>query len=410
MGARPEDDTNEKQMKRRVAKKDLHVCMLAYTYYDTDNRVRRYAEALAARGTLVDSFVLRSPGQPRFEIVRGVHVHRIQTRIMNEKSKWFYFLKILTFFLNSVVVLTVNHIRRPYHLVHVHSIPDFLVFATVFLKLFGVKDILDIHDLVPEFFVSKFNREPSGVLYQTLAYIEKLSCKYANYVIIANDLWLKTLRNRCNIGEKSVVFLNYPDPTLFYKRPKGPSDVSFRILFPGTLSHHQGVDIAIRALARIKDELPKCRLDVYGNGTERRALHELTRKLSLENRVGFMDFVQLEQIAEIMAGTDLAVVPKRKDSFGNEAFSTKILEFMALGVPVIASDTYIDRYYFDDSSILFFESGNDEDLARAILRCARDKELREKMAAEGLRVAEKMNWNNHKNRYFALVDDLTGAD
>jgi glycosyltransferase involved in cell wall biosynthesis len=71
----------------------------------------------------------------------------------------------------------------------------------------------------------------------------------------------------------------------------------------------------------------------------------------------------------------LGVVPKRADSFGNEAYSTKIMEFMSLGVPVIVSETKIDRYYFDDSVVRFFQSGNSDALADAMLEVMRGPAL-----------------------------------
>ncbi|NJL72862.1 MAG: glycosyltransferase family 4 protein, partial [Candidatus Competibacteraceae bacterium] len=72
------------------------------------------------------------------------------------------------------------------------------------------------------------------------------------------------------------------------------------------------------------------------------------------------------RVAEIMAAADIGVVPKRANSFGNEAYSTKIMEFMAVGVPVIVSSTRVDRFYFDDSVVRFFESGNVEALTEAM--------------------------------------------
>ena len=82
-----------------------------------------------------------------------------------------------------------------------------------------------------------------------------------------------------------------------------------------------------------------------------------------------MDRVSLTRIAELMASASVGVVPKGADGFGNEAFSTKILEFMACGVPVIASRTRIDEHYFNDDFVSFVEAGNVTSLADALLRC-----------------------------------------
>jgi glycosyltransferase involved in cell wall biosynthesis len=107
-----------------------------------------------------------------------------------------------------------------------------------------------------------------------------------------------------------------------------------------------------------------------------------------------------------MAGADLAVVPKRADSFGNEAYSTKIMEFMSLGVPVIASSTRIDRFYFNDSVVRFFESGNIPDLAHAMIEMLQNPAARSAQAERAQTYAHGNNWQTREGEYLQLVDSL----
>jgi glycosyltransferase involved in cell wall biosynthesis len=107
-----------------------------------------------------------------------------------------------------------------------------------------------------------------------------------------------------------------------------------------------------------------------------------------------------------MSKADLGVVPKRADSFGNEAYSTKIMEFMSLGVPVVVANTKIDRFYFNDSVVRFFESGNPEALAAGLIEMLEDKNLRQRMIANALEYAAQNSWNVRKNDYLELVDSL----
>jgi glycosyltransferase involved in cell wall biosynthesis len=107
-----------------------------------------------------------------------------------------------------------------------------------------------------------------------------------------------------------------------------------------------------------------------------------------------------------MDGVDLGVVPKRKDSFGNEAFSTKIMEFMAKGIPVIASRTRIDEHYFNETILQFFDSGSVEDLASKIEDLMRDKERRRSLSKCALEFIADNNWDVKKAGYLALVDEL----
>ena len=207
---------------------------------------------------------------------------------------------------------------------------------------------------------------------------------------------------------KCSVFLNYPDQTVFYRRPPRKEGSRFILLYPGTLNWHQGLDVAIRALSIVKREAPGVEFHVYGEGREKANLLHLTRDLGLGDTVIFKAPLPLEEIAGVMANAAIGLVPKRRDSFGNEAFSTKILEFMSLCVPVIAANTKVDRYYFDSSMILFFESGDANDLAMRILELMKSESLRKRLVENGLKlIEEKSSWDHHKGRYFNLVDGLS---
>ncbi len=252
-------------------------------------------------------------------------------------------------------------------MIHVHSVPDFEVFAALIPKFLGAKCVLDIHDIVPELYLSKFKLGHDSLAYKMLLLMERLSTRFSDHVIAANDIWGERLQARSVGADKCSVFLNYPDQDIFAPRVRHLSENRFVFMYPGTLSWHQGLDIAIRALAAIAPNAPMARLEIYGDGTERASLETLAKHLEVSDRVSFRDFLPIREIADRMANANVGIVPKRADTFGNEAFSTKILEFMSLGVPVLAARTAIDTYYFDDNSIYFFDSGDEESLAKAML-------------------------------------------
>lgn len=384
----------------------MKACMVAYTFYEADNRVRRYAEMLVREGHQVDVIALSSKSKKALKTINGVNIYRIQRRTVNEKRKIDYFFKVFFFLVNSFVFLSARHLTERYDLVHVHSIPDFEVFAALIPKLTGAKIILDIHDLVPEFYSSKFNSSNKSLVFDLLVFIEKLSCAFADHVIVANDIWTERVRSRSVRKEKCSAILNYPDPHIFYHRTEEKNNDKFLIIYPGTLSWHQGLDIAIRAMHLIKDTVPGAELHIYGSGPEKNALVNLTDDLAMNERVIFHDVLSLEEVATKMSGSDLGVVPKRKDSFGNEAFSTKIFEFMALGIPVICSDTVIDKYYFNDSLVKFFRSGDEKNLAELILFLANNKDVRELLVVNGLEYIRSNNWNVKKQEYLSIINNL----
>lgn len=386
----------------------MRICMVAYTFYEGDNRVRRYAEALVKRGDTVDAVVCGRPGQAVTEVVSGVTVYRIQTRNVNEKRKIDYLLKIMLFLLQSFVFLAVSIFKTPYRLIHVHSVPDFEVFAALIPKLFGARIILDIHDIVPELYAGKFSAGKMTILAHALMVVERVCCWYADHVIIANHLWEKKLVARSVSSKKCTTMLNYPDPAIFNNNLIHNPGSAFCMVYPGTLSWHQGLDIAIRAINLIREELAAFQFDIYGRGSEEQALKDLTASLGLSERIRFHGILPLDVIAGTMAMSDLGIIPKRADDFGNEAFSTKIFEFMAVGVPVLIANTKIDRFYFNDSVVLFFESGNERELADKILFMAKNKVYRTTQTAQASEFIKQYSWNVKKDEYFAIVDRLTG--
>ena len=382
----------------------MRACMVGYTFYENDNRVMRYAEALVARGDVVDVIALRKPGQPRVGEYRGVHVLRIQKRTTDERQgKLAYLTRMVRFLLRSFWCLAWRQVRFGYGLVHVHSPPDFEVFAALVPRILGAKVVLDIHDVVPEFYCSKFGVSKSSGIFRALMTAERLSIAFSYHAIVANDIWRARLLSRSAAPQKCTTVLNYPDLCIFHERPRHRHDDRFIVMYPGTINHHQGIDLAVQAFSLIREEAPKAELHIYGEGPDRQLVSDLIVSLGLQDRVFLFDMVPMVQAADVMAEADLGVIPKRRDSFGDEAFSTKSLEFMALGVPILIANTTIDEYYFDSSLVAFFESENVQALAREIVRLYRCADERRRLAERGRQFIACNNWSVKKECYFRLL-------
>ncbi len=387
----------------------MRICMLAYAFYESDTRIMQYATALTKRGDVVDVIALRrDEDQLEFETINGVNVFRVQSRIVNEKTKITYAARILSFLVRATFLSAKRHRTKPYQLVHVHNVPDFLVFGALFPKLCGVPVILDIHDLLPEFYASKFKISHISLLYRVLVMVERWSAAFANHVIIANHLWCDRYVSRSAPLDKCSVVRNYPDLDIFVAHPsrERPS-AKFLLTYPGSLNWHQGLDVAIRAFARIASQMPESEFHIYGEGAAKPSLIGLARELRVQDRVIFHDFLPSQEIATVMADTDLAVEPKRTTSaFGNEALSTKILEFMALGVPIVASRTKIHTYYYDDSLVEYYDGDDEVALAASILALRNDPDRRRDLARRAQDYVAENNWQVKKQEYLQLADSL----
>ncbi len=384
------------------------ICMVAYTGYEADNRVRRYAEELARRGDQVEVIALAEDDSPLGTAeIAGVTLHRIQKRAYDERHKWNYFTKLLRFLVASSLFLKRRHRETRYDLIHVHNVPDFLVFAAWYPKWNGAKVILDIHDIVPELFASKFKSGGGSTYVKLLKAIEKMSARFADHVIVSNHLWQQTLTSRSVPKEKCSVYLNNVDLALFYPHTRTRDDGKIVIIFPGSFQWHQGLDLAIEAFAELKKKVPNAEFHLYGGGTTTAELLALAARLGVGESVKYLGTASMDQMPALIANADLGIVPKRADSFGNEAYSTKIMEFMSQGVPVVASRTKIDEYYFGDGSVRFFPSGDVKEMSTAMLEVIEDKTLRERLVQRGFEHVGQHNWDSRKKEYLALVDTLT---
>ena len=385
----------------------MRICMVAYAYYEGNARMEQYTNALVERGDTVDIIALNRGGLPAFETLRGVSVYRVQDRKVRREVFFVYVLQVAMFMLRTFAFLARRHFKNPYDLIHVHSVPDFLVFSALVPKLGGVPVILDIHDILPEFFLAKFRASEDSLMFKLLVLIERASIAFSDQVIIANPIWRERLLRRSARPDKVITLWNYPNPKIFFPRKKKRSDGKFVLIYPGSLNWHQGLDIAIQAFAKVVQEVPEAEFRIYGEGPERDNLVRLARDLGVEHETLFKDALSLRGVAENMADSDLAVVPKRaKSVFGNEAASTKIMESMAVGLPVIVSRTKIDSLYHSDATVRFFDSDDPDNLAKEILCLHARPELRRQLAANALRYVAENNWDAKKGEYLAIVDRL----
>jgi len=392
------------------ARPSRQIVMLTYSFYNSDNRVRRYAETLARRGDRVRVFCLGSEEQVRngqWTTLNGVEVKHIQSRSRNETGKWSYAWRLARFFFKALANLGPKNLRGGCDLLHVHNIPDFLVFAGLRLKLRGTPIILDIHDIVPELYESKFKAAHWSPFAAGLRLIEKWSCGLADHVIIANHIWKDTLLKRSVTSEKLTALVNNVDLDLFAPQARTRTDDRIILLYPGSLNYHQGLDIAVDGMSKLVGEFPKLELHIYGNGPNLPLLQDQAKRLGLEHHVRFMPGVALEKIPAIMANADIGIVPKRAEGFGDQAYSTKIMEFMSQKLPVVLSRTRIDKLYFNDSVVAFFDSGDPDDLAQAIRRLAGDPVYRSELGARGFAYAQANSWETMRQVYLDVVDRLT---
>jgi|WetSurMetagenome_2_1015567.scaffolds.fasta_scaffold03197_4 glycosyltransferase involved in cell wall biosynthesis len=393
----------------------MNSCTVAYAFYETDFRVSRYAEALAGPGVVTDAIALRAEGKAKTEVINGVRLYRIQKRRFDEQGGPFdYLYKMGTFFIKASFLILINHLRHPYRLIIVHNVPDFFVFTALVPRLLGAKVILDIHDILPEFFCQRFGKPLDSIYGRLLRAAEFLSVRFASFVITGNDLWREKVSKRNGVPfERTIGMVNYPHLEYFRGIEYAPRSDRLSVIYPGHLSHHHGIDIAVRAMPAVRKRVPFATLDIYAASwipQYRYQLERMMEDLNLSSFVKIHPPRNIHELVEAYKVSDIGVVPKRGGIFAAEAFSSKILDFMASGIPIVASRTAIDEFYFDDSQIMFFKPDDAEDLARAILELHGDPARKRVLSENGKQYAAENNWGTKRPVFLDIVHSLGRKD
>lgn len=384
-------------------------CMVVYAYYPlAETRVQREAETLVHAGYVVDVICLGKPGEPTRERYRGVDVHRLPVQL-ERRSIARQLLNYLRFLARAAARLTRLHLRHRYGTVQVHNLPDFLVFCALVPKLQGVPVILDLHDLMPEFFEGRFGPDRRRWLQRLIRWQERLSCRFADHVLTVSEHWRETLISRGVPAERCSVVMNVADERVFTRRPRTPThDGHFQLLYHGTVTHRYGLDLAIRAVDLLRDELPELQLTVLGRGDDVPTLLELRRELGLEARVDIRNEIVLaEHLPAVISAADLGVVPYRNDVFTDGLLPTKLMEYAVMGIPCVAARTTAIEAHFRDTMVEFFEPGSAVDLARSIRELYESPRRRAQLSRASERFTRRHSWARVGAAYVELVGRLS---
>jgi glycosyltransferase involved in cell wall biosynthesis len=388
------------------------VCMVAFTIYPADTRVRREAESLVERGDEVDVVCPRSPGLGLPGSLAGVRIYPVASFSYSADARPLDYMKqYLAFLAASAIVAFRLHLRRNYDVIHVHTMPDFLVFSAIGPKLLGAKVVLDVHDLMPELYASKFKLPESHWIVRLVKKIEKLSVAFADRGVSVHRPHLEALIRHGNPKDKFVTLMNLPDPRLFgagRKRP--PRSRKFTLLYHGTVGSRHGLDIAVHAVALAREDVEDLELRIIGDGDYFERVRRLVDELGVQDNVVLeQQFFPIEQLLPVIEQAGVGIVPILDDPFTRFMLPVKLLEYVAVGVPVIASQTDTIRAYFDGTMICLCAPGDPEDLAAKIVELYDEPAKREALVAGASGFNSRHNWDREKSKYYKLIDSLASS-
>jgi glycosyltransferase involved in cell wall biosynthesis len=351
---------------------------------------------------------MRRQGEPKNESLDGIRIHRLP--LEHERGlglpaivrEYFGFTVLAAWKLWSLARL------RRYSAIHVHNPPDFLLLAALPARLaFRARLVFDVHDLAPDMFAERFGSGTVGRLgNQLLRSIERLALRLADAVITVHEPYARELRAR-GAREVSVV-MNSVDPDIL---PPGSTEAAdtpgFRVVYHGTVTPWYGVDLLVEAAGAVASEIPGLVVEIYGEGDSVPALRERAKELELDGCVQFYDrWLPQEEVLSRVRSAAAGVIPNRPSRLNRYALSSKLLEYVELGVPVAVAGLPTLREHFSDDEVLFFTPGDSEALAAALHAIASDSDAALARAAAARRRARAYAWDANAARYLRLLDDL----
>lgn len=385
--------------------------MLAHTCYLTDPRVRREAEALADMGVEVHVVSLaeecRGIWERRENVRNGVHIHRLPIRRRRGSSLRYVYEYVMMGVLGAAKLAQL-HLRGRLDVVHVHNMPDILILAGVIPKLGGSKLILDVHDPMPELYMS-WNHGPRSPIVRLLRLQEKISCSLADRVISVNETMRENLRADGVADVKIFIVNNFPDQNHFKPVDIPTSWPNSRerlvLLYCGTVTEHYDVGLAVKAIARVAGEIP-IRLKIMGEGNKLGEVLQLASKLRVSESIELIGRVPIEKVAEEMRKADVGISCHKAGIFGDLYFSTKIVEYLTQGLAVLSPRTYTMTKYLPGDCLFYFQPGDDAALADVIRFVWHNPSEVMKRLTQARKVLPRLSWQAEKgnfNRFYTEI-------
>jgi glycosyltransferase involved in cell wall biosynthesis len=207
--------------------------------------------------------------------------------------------------------------------------------------------------------------------------------------------------------------MNVPDPSLFpvSGKPGIPVETNcdFRMVYHGTIAERLGVDLAVRAVAQLKDTIPGLQFHVWSKaGAALDAIENLGQSLEVNDHLFIRrGGVPLEQLADELKIMNLGIVSNREGGATDLMLPVKMLEYIALGIPVVAPRLRCIQHYFSEGMVTFFEAGSIESMATAILTLYRDPGRRRKQAQQAQAFLDRYGWDKHKHDLIDMYDTLS---
>jgi len=377
-----------------------------------DRRVWQEARTLTAAGYVVSIICPKAPGYEKsFERIDDIDIHRHALPKEADGVLGYaleYSVALVMEFWLSLKVL----FGRGFDVIHACNPPDTIFLIGGFYKLFGKKYVFDHHDINPELYEAKFGKRGFGR--KLLVALERMSFNTADMVISTNESYRSIAIQRGGKNPKDVhVVRSGPDLSRMKIVPTNPAlkhGRKYLVGYVGVMGKQEGIDLLLQAVQLIVHHLK--RTDIHfglvGGGTELPAMRELAKELGVAEYVTFTGRAPDAELLEMLNTADICVNPDRANDMNDRSTMNKIMEYMALGKPVVQFDLTEGRVSAGEAS--WYARPNDvADLAQKMVALLNDENQRIHMGAIGReRVERELSWQHEAPRLLEAYEQLTG--
>jgi glycosyltransferase involved in cell wall biosynthesis len=386
--------------------------MIVHSHYPVgEPRGEREATALVEAGWDVDVICLRWAHEPAREIVGGVRVTRLPVEHVRGVGAARIAFEYVNFAIRATVAALKRHRESRIDVVYVHAPPDFLIVTALIPRLLGSGVVLDIHDLSPHMFDARFGNGRLGTLAQrALRVVELGACALADRVVTVHAPYRAELAAHGVPDSKILIVMNSPGDRAVERAREtaGRDGISgFLVTYHGTVTHWYGVDLLVRAIAALHDRVPNVKALILGEGDALEAAERLARGLGIADRIEFSGaYVSHEEALKRVANASCGVIPNRRSRLNRFALSSKLLDYVQLGIPVVVARLETLEAHFSSEEVTFFEPDDPAALAEALAWVAEHPEEARLKAERARARAQEYSWATSRER---LLEALSCA-
>jgi glycosyltransferase involved in cell wall biosynthesis len=379
-----------------------------------DRRVWLECQALTSAGYRVAVVCPKGKGDPGYEVIDGVEIHRYRPYAPGGSKLSFVAEYAYSFLATAWHTLKARRKGR-FAVIQACNPPDIFWPIALAFRVERTKFVFDHHDLCPELFLSRFENPPA-VPYKGLRWLERRTFRTARHVISTNESYRQIAieRGGKSPGDVTVVRTG-PDPE---RLKRGPADEELKrgrqhlVAYIGVMGPQDGVDIAVRAADIIVREFGRddIAFTLIGSGDSYDELVALRDELNLQGHVEFTGRAPDELVTKIMSTADAGLSPDPKNPLNDVSTMNKTMEYMAFELPVVAFDLRETRVSAQDAAV--YATPNDvHEYAKALVGLLDDEAARAQLGKLGrARVEDELAWSYQERAYLAVYQRLTAKN